>query len=80
MANLEVLNLSNNKIVELPTSLNQLTKLKKLLLQENHIAVVPSAIGELGLLTELSLSKNRITEIEPNSLSRLAHLIQLDLH
>ncbi|KAG5835174.1 malignant fibrous histiocytoma-amplified sequence 1 homolog [Anguilla rostrata] len=56
---IEVLNLGNNSLQELPEGLGAaLTNLRILVLRRNKFPAVPSAVFELGQLTELDLSHN----------------------
>ena len=58
LANLEVLNLADNKIVEIPTRFGCLDKLLKLNLDGNQLTVIPSCMGNLRTLSDLSIAKN----------------------
>ncbi|XP_035212009.1 leucine-rich repeat protein 1-like isoform X1 [Stegodyphus dumicola] len=67
MRNLQVLDLTHNKIKELPLALSEF-KLKELLLHHNEIVSFPSelAVGTLGqTLQVLDLSFNKIEELSP---------------
>src|SRR5215212_9559135 len=55
LTQLEVLNLSGNKIAAIPEVIGQLRKLTTLDLTYNELTVVPDAIGQLQSLTELKL-------------------------
>merc|ERR1711916_218385 len=65
--NLEVLDLTNNKLVVIPLSAMTLRKLKRLLLDHNHISSVPSTYDiaeplELPSLHTIGLEWYRLTE------------------
>ncbi|KAG9265522.1 malignant fibrous histiocytoma-amplified sequence 1 [Astyanax mexicanus] len=56
---IEVLNLGNNALQELPEGLGStLTRLRILILRRNKFAAVPSAVFQLSQLVELDLSHN----------------------
>lgn len=56
---IEVLNLGNNSLQELPEGLGStLTKLRILILRRNKFATVPSAVFQLSQLVELDISHN----------------------
>lgn len=74
--NLEVLDVSFNDIVKLPTYFN-LFNLKELYLTENKVNSIEN-IGLLRSLEKLALDKNELTELS-ESLFELVNLVYLDL-
>src|SRR5258706_3608829 len=80
------LDLRSMALTELPESIGQLTKLKKLDLswgykdekQKNQLATLPDSLGQLTQLTELNLSDNQLTAL-PDSLGQLMQLQSLNL-
>jgi Leucine-rich repeat (LRR) protein len=75
---LSVLNISFNKIRELPSQTGELHELRQLLAYHNKLQSLPSEIGRLEKLTHLDLWYNEISTL-PDSLSRLQQLEELDL-
>ncbi|XP_053318652.1 malignant fibrous histiocytoma-amplified sequence 1 [Spea bombifrons] len=63
LGDVEVLNLGNNALEEVPDGLQSLAtgNLHVLILRRNKFLNVPSAVYELGRLTELDMSHNRLT-------------------
>lgn len=90
LANLEVLDLSDNQLSELPEDIDRLSNLKILYLENNQFQKFPSALTKLSKLETLSLSGNqigympdeiqnlknlRILKIEDNSLASISPAI-----
>ena len=75
---LEELNLSNNKIELIPTSVQYFNKLKALNISQNIIERLPMEIGLISKLESLSIEKNDFTEI-PTTLCYLDNLKCLTL-
>lgn len=79
--NLEELNLSGNKLHNLPKSLGNLAKLKKLDVSYNQLdqmESVPSSIGKLVELEKLNLEKNLLFTL-PGEIGQLKKLKVLNL-
>jgi Leucine-rich repeat (LRR) protein len=79
LRNLEVLNLVNIQLIEIPEAISQLTNLKELFLDNNRIGVLPNCIGTLNNLERLSLNNNSLSDL-PESIGDLAHLKRLSLN
>ena len=77
LANLQVLNLSNNKLTEYPPELCDLL-LTELHLQNNELTDLPSNFGYLVKLVKLDLSSNKLESL-PDSLSNLTSIQELNL-
>ena len=58
---LRKLNVSNNQLVGLPTSIHRLTKLEELDLNVNNLTELPAEIGDLRELCLLNVSRNPLT-------------------
>jgi len=72
------LNLSSQRLTELPPEIGQLTSLTVLDLWKNQLTVVPPEIGQLTSLTKLDLSSNKLTAVPPD-IGQLTSLTVLDL-
>ena len=57
------LDLSGQKLTEIPEAISKLTNLTRLYLSNNQITEIPEAITKLTNLTQLDLSGNKITKI-----------------
>ena len=75
---LKYLDLSYNKIIEIPKEIGQLTSLKKLYLTNNKIIEIPKEIGLLISLNYLILLYNKIVII-PEEIGQLTSLKYLNL-
>ena len=62
--------LDRNQITEIPDSIGNLSKLKKLFLYINQISELPESIGQLSNLKELLLHTNQINEL-PESIKKI---------
>jgi len=69
----ENLNLSDNKLTEVPSELSLLTKLQKLELSDNQLTKIPSEFSKLTNLKELYLDNNRLVNV-PAEFSTLTNL------
>ncbi|KAG0726135.1 E3 ubiquitin-protein ligase LRSAM1 [Chionoecetes opilio] len=75
---LEVLDISHNKLHQLPDSMNRLKKLQVLKVSHNKLKTLPSSLSELSKLQELYLSSNRFSKV-PLSICALPKLRVLSL-
>jgi Leucine-rich repeat (LRR) protein len=78
LSNITHLNLSDNKIMALPTTICTLTALTNLDLHSNQFINLPDSIGELINLTDLDLHANRLKSLPP-TFGNLKNIINLDL-
>lgn len=62
MINLEILNLANNQIQELPLSLSSMPKLRILNVSINRLNTLPRGFGAFPVLEILDLSYNNLNE------------------
>jgi hypothetical protein len=76
---LEVLDLSNNKLISLPKELKQLKKLKILFASNNLFTTLPEALGPCENLEMVGFKANKINSVPANSLPlKLRWLILTD--
>jgi hypothetical protein len=78
LSSLTRLDLSANRLTELPDWISDLTELEELVLRGNLLARLPPALVGLERLARLDAADNRLVEI-PAGLSRLPRLSMLDL-
>lgn len=71
------LDLSRNRLKELPDSLWALSHVKRLNLSKNQIEQLPKSLGRMSHLEELVISQNELTSL-PDSISRLDRLRMID--
>jgi Leucine-rich repeat (LRR) protein len=71
------LDLSRNRLKELPDSLWALGRVKRLNLCKNQIEQLPPSIGRMHHLEELVISQNELTAL-PDSLGQLERLRMID--
>ena len=62
LENMEILNLFNNALNEVPTSLSGMSKLRILNLGMNRLKSLPRGFGSFPILEVLDLSYNMLTE------------------
>ncbi|XP_057393301.1 malignant fibrous histiocytoma-amplified sequence 1 isoform X3 [Balaenoptera acutorostrata] len=81
IGDIEVLNLGNNGLEEVPDGLGSaLGSLRVLVLRRNRFARLPPAVAELGHhLTELDVSHNRLSVLSAEVVSALRELRKLNL-
>ncbi|OEL33749.1 Plant intracellular Ras-group-related LRR protein 7 [Dichanthelium oligosanthes] len=75
---LRTLDLTNNKLVEIPQDIGGLVNMQRLVLAGNLIENIPANIGYLRNLKILTLDRNRIS-ILPEELGSLSNLQQLSI-
>jgi hypothetical protein len=78
LTKLEILNLSGNRLEELPTGILDLPALKALYVGGNRIQTVPCRIGDMLSLEILYLGGNQLRDI-PATIGKLKNLISLVL-
>ncbi|KAH9292315.1 hypothetical protein KI387_042501, partial [Taxus chinensis] len=78
LTSLVQLNLSENRIVTLPTAIVALSRLTKLDLHSNQLYSLPDSIGELSSLMDLNLRGNCLTKL-PASIGDISTLVNLDV-
>lgn len=76
---LEVLNLSGNRLTDLPQDLPRLHKLKVLFCSDNHFSRVPEVLGACPSLSMVGFKANQLTELPAAALpAQLRWLILTD--
>lgn len=75
---LNLLNISDTSLQQLPAEISNLTNLQTLLLYGNEIITVPSTIGTLEKLKVLDISRNKL-ECIPSEIANLSSLMTLNL-
>ncbi|TNF30094.1 MAG: leucine-rich repeat domain-containing protein [Bacteroidetes bacterium] len=76
--NLQWLDLSRNRLTEIPSQVGMLKNLKKLILNKNKIEQLPPEIGQLEDLRELIISQNELESL-PSEIGDLKKLRYLDM-
>eukprot|EP00826_Nyctotherus_ovalis_P032417 TRINITY_DN2611_c0_g2_i5.p1 TRINITY_DN2611_c0_g2~~TRINITY_DN2611_c0_g2_i5.p1 ORF type:complete len:339 (-),score=25.01 TRINITY_DN2611_c0_g2_i5:46-1062(-) len=76
----EILNLDNNLIQCIPTSISKLSNLQTLSLSNNHIKRLPSSLVTLKKLRSLNLSNNELAEWPEWIGSEMPQILELYLH
>jgi Leucine-rich repeat (LRR) protein len=78
--NVNLLDLSHNKISSLRNFFTKKTNLVSLILDNNKITEIAEFdLKYLSELTELSMSKNKLSQIHPNAFESLKNLVKLNL-
>lgn len=67
------LNLSFNKLTELPAEIGKLVKLEWLVVENNQLTALPAEIGKLERLKILDLENNQLTKL-PEEIGKLVKL------
>ena len=76
----EKLNLSGNKLTELPSDLGEMNSLRELSCSSNNLKGLPSSISKLKNLKKVDLSSNKLFVFGfPNALLELQLLTNLDI-
>jgi hypothetical protein len=78
LVHLRRLDLSSNRIEEIPDDFFHLSALEDLNLSRNHIRVIPPAIGALTQLTLFDLNGNLLKAL-PREVGHLVNLVEFDL-
>ncbi|CAL4060276.1 unnamed protein product, partial [Meganyctiphanes norvegica] len=78
LSSIQVLDLSENKISNIPDSINKLSNLRILKLSGNKLKSLPSSISECVKLEELELASNKFSKV-PTSVCALPKLRLLSL-
>lgn len=78
LESLNLLNISDTSLTEIPSSISNLTNLQTLLLYGNEIAHIPDSIVALQKLKVLDISRNKLQSV-PNAIAELASLTTLNL-
>ena len=79
MSNLREVDLSSNRIVEMPYDIGELRKLRILNLSYNFLASLPPSIADLVILRTLNVSHNVLEGI-PEQLGELKRVEEVDVH
>ncbi len=69
--NIQVINLSENEIVNIPTEISQLKKLQQLNLKANLIQKMPNEFSEMNRLEFINLRDNDLTDEEIDRIKAL---------
>ena len=77
-ATLRTLDLSNNRISILPSSISNFKSLKTLNLSHNRLSTLPPALGQLPKLETLILTGNQVQKL-PDTFSNLKNLKEIQL-
>ena len=76
LCNLSELNLSNNKLQEIPDNIGCLSCLQRLDLERNELKTLPKSIGECKFLYEINLKQNPIEKL-PASLGSIGVTLEI---
>lgn len=72
------LDVTHNKLVDLPVEIGSLVNLQRLMLSENLLQRLPSTLGKLQSLKVLALDENRLTTL-PDELGLLVRIERLSV-
>lgn len=78
LTHLEQLDVSENKLVTLPSTIANLKNLRFLNLEDNHITKIPAEIGKLIQLEEVEVCRNKLSTL-PKEFGKLHNLKRLSL-
>lgn len=76
--NVTAINLTDNKVTDIPSSLSKLKKLTYLNLEDNNFAKIPDVVYSLTALTHFSIKNNAVTKVG-DKIGQLVNLTTLDL-
>jgi Leucine-rich repeat (LRR) protein len=76
---LQSLNLTNNRIGNLPAQIGELKKLQSLYLSDNQLQSLPAQIGDLKNLQSLELTGNQLQTLPIESLGKMTNLKKIVL-
>ncbi|KAI9099278.1 hypothetical protein DFS34DRAFT_61648 [Phlyctochytrium arcticum] len=76
---LQVLDLSQNLLHELPAELGLLKELRELYVRENRLEIIPEELSNCHNLQVIDLARNRLKNISPTIFSNMKRLTNLDL-
>ncbi|XP_077391301.1 leucine-rich repeat-containing protein 40 [Festucalex cinctus] len=79
LTNLRHLDLRNNQLGDLPSDLNNLSKLHSLVLNCNKFKSFPEVLYDMPSLESVLLGNNQVGDVDPARLLRLVRLSTLDL-
>lgn len=75
---LNLLNISDTTLQELPAEVSNLTNLQSILLYGNQLKSLPSSIGKLDKLKVLDVSRNQLTTL-PDEIAQLVNLAAINV-
>ncbi|KAJ6636220.1 Leucine-rich repeat-containing protein 47 [Pseudolycoriella hygida] len=78
LVNLNLLNISDTSLKELPPQISNLTNLQTILLFGNQLSELPKSIGKLDKLKLLDVSRNKLASL-PQEMSDLINLTTINL-
>lgn len=78
LVNLNLLNISDTSLKNLPPQISNLTNLQTILLFGNELTELPQCIGKLDKLKVLDVSRNKLASL-PQEMSELSNLTTVNL-
>ncbi|XP_023341290.1 leucine-rich repeat-containing protein 40 [Eurytemora carolleeae] len=78
-AKLQFLDLSNNKLQQLPEEMGELKHLREIVLSFNQLSSIPPSLCRCGKLETILIANNKIAQLDVEALSALGQLAVLDL-